>query len=135
VDSDDVSRWIAEYVDAFGSCGRGESDTKTMLEYYRVPLLVTTDDGVSEVTHGDQVIAMLQQQADAVHAAGYARSEIVDSEVTILNATSAFYRGSFSRQREDGSEISRVAATYLVTDGPDGRRISVLAVQRPYHRN
>jgi hypothetical protein len=102
-----------------------------MLEYYRVPLLVTTDDSVSEVTSGDQVVAMLQLQADAVQAAGYARSEIVDSAVTVLNSTSAFYRGLFSRQREDGSEISRVAATYLVTDGPEGRRISVLAVQRP----
>jgi hypothetical protein len=55
--------------------------------------------------------------------------EILDSEVTVLNAASALYQGTFSRQRSDGSEISRLTATYLVTDGPGGWRISVLAVQ------
>jgi hypothetical protein len=61
----------------------------------------------------------------------YARSEILDSEVTVLNSKSALYRGTFSRQRSDGSEISRLTATYLVTDGAAGRRISVLAVHSP----
>jgi hypothetical protein len=47
---------------------------------------------------------------------------------TALNSTSALYRGTFSRHRSDGGEISRLTATYLVTDGARGRRISVLAV-------
>jgi hypothetical protein len=59
------------------------------------------------------------------------RREILDSEVTVLNSTSALYRGTISRQRSDGGEISRLSATYLVTDGAAGRRISVLAVQSP----
>jgi hypothetical protein len=41
------------------------------------------------------------------------------------------YRGTFSRQSVDGAEISRLTATYLVTDGAAGRRISVLAVHSP----
>jgi hypothetical protein len=53
------------------------------------------------------------------------------SAVTVLNATSALYRGTFSRQRSDGVEISRLTATYLVTEGAAGRRISVLAVHSP----
>jgi hypothetical protein len=48
--------------------------------------------------------------------------------VTVWNSTSALYRGTFSRQRSDGSEINQVTASYLVTDGAAGRRISVLAV-------
>lgn len=60
--------------------------------------------------------------------AGYARSEILGSEVSVLNSTSALYRGTFSRLRSDGGEINRLTASYLVTDGPAGRRISVLAV-------
>ena len=43
-------------------------------------------------------------------------------------ATAALYRGTFSLRRSDGNEINRLTATYLVTDGPAGRRISVLAV-------
>ena len=61
----------------------------------------------------------------------YSRSETLGFEVTVLNSTSALYRGTFSRQRSDGGEISRLAATYLVTDGAAGRRISVLAVHSP----
>jgi hypothetical protein len=96
--------------------------------YYGVPLLLTTDDGFFALTSDDQVVAAVQQQVDGMRAAGYHRSEILGSEVTVLNSTSALYRGTFSRHRSDGGEISRLAATYLVTDGARGRRISVLAV-------
>jgi hypothetical protein len=49
----------------------------------------------------------------------------------VVNSTSALYRGTFSRQGNAGGEISRLTATYLVTDGAAGRRISVLAVHSP----
>jgi hypothetical protein len=128
VDSNDVSRWFEEYLNAFAACGRGDSDTASLLAYYGVPLLLTTDYGFAAQTSDDQVIAAVQQQIDGMRAADYGRSEILRSEVTVLNATSALYQGTISRQRSDGSEISRLTATYLVTDGPAGRRISVLAV-------
>jgi hypothetical protein len=67
-----------------------------------------------------------------MRAAAYDRSQILGSEVTVLNARSALYRGTFSRQSVDGAEISRLTATYLVTDGAAGRRISVLAVHSPW---
>lgn len=129
VDSDDVSRWFDEYVDAFAACGRGERETGSLLAYYGVPLLVTTGDGFFALTTDDQVVGVLQQQVDGMRAAAYARTEVVNSDVNVLNATSALYRGTFSRQRSDGSEINRLTATYLVTDGAAGRRISLLAVQ------
>jgi hypothetical protein len=131
VDSGEVSRWFGEYLDAFASCGRGESETASLLTYYGVPLLLTTDDGVFALTSGEQVVAAVQRQVDGMRAAGYARSEILSSEITVLNATSALYRGTFSRHRSDGGEIGRLTATYLVTVGPVGRRISVLAVHSP----
>jgi hypothetical protein len=131
VDNSDVSRWFAEYLDVFAACGRGERDTASLLAYYGVPLLLTTDGGYFALTSDDQVVAAVQQQVDGMRAAAYDRSEIIDSEVTVLNSTSALYRGTFARQRSDGSEIGRLTATYLVTDGPVGRRISVLAVHSP----
>ncbi len=131
VDGSEVSRWFAEYLDAFASCGRGEAETASLLAYYGVPLLLTTDDGVFALTSDEQVVAAVQRQVDGMRAAGYARSEILGSEVTVLNARSALYRGTFSRRRGDGGEIGRLTATYLVTAGAAGRRISVLAVHSP----
>ncbi len=128
MDSNDVNLWFNEYLDAFAACGRGERETASLLAYYGVPLLVTTGDGFFTLTSDDQVVAVLQQQVDGMRASSYDHSETVASEVTVLNAKSALYQGTFSRQRSDGSEINRLTATYLVTDGPAGRRISVLAV-------
>ena len=131
VDTSDVSQWFGEYLDVFAACGRGQRDAASLLAYYGVPLLLTTDDGSFGLTSDDQVVAVARQQVDGMRAADYDHTEVLDFEVTVLNATSALYRGSFSRQRSDGREISRLAATYLVTDGPVGRRISALAVHSP----
>jgi hypothetical protein len=131
VDSSDVSRWFGEYLDAFAACGRGERDAASLLAYYGVPLLLTTDDGFVALTGDDQVVAVAQQQVDGMRAVAYDRTEVLSAEVTVLNSTSALYRGTFSRQRGDGGEINRLTVTYLVTDGPAGRRISALAVHSP----
>jgi len=131
VDKIDVSRWFDDYLEAFAACGRGERDTDALLDYYGVPLLVATDDGCVALTTAEQVVAVLRQQVDGMRAAGYAGTKILDSEVTVLNATSALYHGTMSRQRSDGAEVTRLTATYLVTDGAAGRRFSVLAVHSP----
>ncbi len=123
-----MSRWFGEYLEAFAACGRGEQDVAALLGYYGVPLLLTTDAGFFALASDDQVVAAVRQQVDGMRAAGYARSETLGSEVTVLNSRSALYRGTFSRRGRDDGEIGRLTATYLVTDGAAGRRISVLAV-------
>jgi hypothetical protein len=131
VDSGEVSRWFGEYLEAYAACGRGERDTLSLLEYYGVPLLFATDAGYFAATSVEQVVAAVQLQVDGMRAAGFARTEALGSEVTVLNSASALYRGTFSHHRGDGSEIRRLTATYLVTDAAAGRRISVLAVHSP----
>ncbi|MFZ0169783.1 MAG: hypothetical protein WAL64_10295 [Candidatus Dormiibacterota bacterium] len=131
MNSNDVTRWFDDYLDAFAACGRGESETAALLGYYGVPLLLTTGDGCFALTSDEQVVAALQPQVDGMRAAVYNRTEILGSEVTILNSRSALYRGTFSRQRSDGGEVIRLTATYLVVDGAAGRRVSVLAVHSP----
>lgn len=128
MDSGEVTRWFGEYLDVFAACGRGERDTAALLGYYGVPLLITAGAGYFALTSDEQVVATLQQQVDGMRAAAYDRTEILAAEVTVLNAASALYRATFSRQRSDGSEVGRVSGTYLVTEGAAGRRISVLAV-------
>lgn len=110
MDSGDVSTWFDEYLDAFAACGRGERDPSSMLAYYGLPILFTTDRGMFALTSGDQVAAAVTPQVEEMRAAGYDRSEILERDVT---------------------EISQLTVTYLVTDGPVGRRVSVLALHRP----
>ena len=131
MDGSEVSRWFDGYLAAFAACGRGESETDALLAYYGVPLLITTADGVFALASGAEVVAVVQRQIDGMRAAGYARSEILASEVKVVNAKSALYEGTFSYRRSDGGEISRLAVTYLITVGAAGRRISVLAVHAP----
>jgi hypothetical protein len=66
VNSSEVSRWFDEYLDAYASCGRGESDTSSLLAYYGVPLLLTTDDGFFAPASGAEVIAAVQRQIDGM---------------------------------------------------------------------
>jgi NTF2-like protein (DUF6841) len=131
VNGNDVRRWFGDYLDAFAACGRGEGSATSLLAYYGVPLLLATDDGFVALTNEDQVVAAANQQIDGMRAANYDHSDVLHSDVTLLNATSAIYRGEFSRVRGDGAEISRLTVSYLVTDGPVGHRISALAVHSP----
>lgn len=131
---------LGREVSKSGRCGAASPEPVTTRKLPRrvltsswagVPLLVTTDEGFFAVTSDEQVVAVLQQKVDGMRAAGYSHSQILGSEVTVLNSTSALYRGTLSRQRSDGAEISRLTATYLVTDGPARRRISALLVHSP----
>ncbi|WIM99337.1 hypothetical protein ACTOB_002987 [Actinoplanes oblitus] len=124
---DDVDRWFDEYLAVFAACARGERDTAALLDYYAVPLLVTTGDGAFPLTTAGEVAGVLGKQVDALRAAAFARTELVAAKVTVLNATSALFAATFSRGRADRTEIDRPAVTYLIADGPVGRRIHVLA--------
>ena len=74
MDSDGVSQWFGEYLDAFAACGRGERDTDSLLAYYGVPLLVTTDEGFFALTSDAQVVAVMRSRS--TDAGGrYGRSE------------------------------------------------------------
>ena len=128
MNDNDVRNWFSEYLAAFAACGRGEGDAASLLAYYGVPLLVTTDDGLIAVTSEEQVVGVAQQQIDGMRASDYDHTDVLESDVTVVNAASALYRGEFSRMSADGAEISRLRLSYLVTDGPVGRRISALLV-------
>ena len=131
MDANDVRRWFVEYLEAFAACGRGERDTGSILPYYGVPLLFTTDDACVALTTSEQVLGAVAQQIDQMRAADYDHSEVVSSEVSVLNSRSALYRWTISRQRRDGSEVRRVTFTDLLTEGSGGRHISAIAVHTP----
>jgi len=128
MDAAAVETWFGEYLEVFAACGRGESETSTLLAYYGVPLTFTTDEGVFHLTAEEQVVAAVQQQVDGLRATNYDNTEILSSDITVLNANSALFRGEFSRRQHGGEEIDRLAVTYLITTGPGGQRMSAIAV-------
>ena len=129
MDTDEVRRWFRSYLADFVALGRGDlDDVRKILEHYGVPMLISTDAGTTALTGEGQVLAVARQQVDGMRAAGYDRSEEMAGETTVLNATCAIHRARFARVRADGSEISQVEATYMITDRSAGRRISAIIV-------
>jgi hypothetical protein len=128
VEAGELDRWFRDYLGAFAACGRGETEPAGLLDWYGVPLLVTTDDGVVVLGSGDEVTAMVQRQAEEMRRALYDHSDVLDFDSSLLNTVTALCTGSFSRRRRDGTEIGRLTATYLVMGTSDSRRISALAV-------
>lgn len=129
MDADEARRWFDSYLADFIALGRGDlDDVRRILAHYGVPMLVSTDAGTAVLADEEQVLAMARQQVDGMRAAGYDRSEELARDTTVLNRTCAVHRGRFARLRADGTEIAQVEATYIVTDGAGGRRISAIIV-------
>ena len=129
MDVDDTREWFEEYVRVFEACGRGASDDiSRLMDYYAVPLLLTTEAAAVALMTEQEVLATVHDQISGMRAAGYHRSETLDSETRSINATTALHTAEFSRRRADGSEIQRLRASYLFIDSRRGRLISALAV-------
>jgi hypothetical protein len=127
LDSAAVRAWFDNYLEVFAAAARGEQDLSALLTRYAVPLLITTEAGVVPLTTADQVAAAIQGQVDGLRAQGYAGTSVSNVEISVLNASSALYRGSFVRQDGAGAELDRPVVTYLLADGADGLQIAVLA--------
>ena len=92
-------------------------------------MIVTSDEGVVTLMTDDEAAAVMQSQVDGLRALGFDHTDVLHSEVTVLNAASALYRGMMSRRNVDGGEIGCPTITYLVTDDVAGLRIVLLATQ------
>ncbi len=121
-----MQAWFSEYLSVFAACGRGDRAPSSVLPYYDVPLLVSTDAGFVSLTSTDELVALIGQQVEAMRAAAYDHSEVLDARTTSVNAVSAIQHSSFSRRRADGVEIGKLAVTYLISRHPTGHRISSL---------
>lgn len=129
MDALSVERSFAAYLADFVALGRGDSaDLQGLLRHYSVPLLVGTDSGCTALADEGQVLAFARQQIADLRSAEYDRSHQLAAETILLNRSCATHRVRFSRLRYDGTEIARLEATYLITDGAQGRRISAIVV-------
>jgi hypothetical protein len=130
VDTDVVNRWFNEYFDTFEACARGDRDMSELLSHYGVPMVLTSDDGVTTLMTDDEAAAVMQSMVGGLRANGYHHTDVLQSEVSVLNSVSALYRGILSRRKADGLEFDCPTVTFLVTDDVAGLRIVLLAIQR-----
>jgi hypothetical protein len=130
VDTDVVNRWFEEYFDTFEACARGDRDMSELLSHYGVPMVLTSDDGVTTLMTDDEAAAVMQSMVGGLRANGYHHTDVLQSEVSVLNSVSALYRGTLSRRKADGEEFDCPTVTFLVTDDVAGLRIVLLAIQR-----
>ncbi|MFG1934040.1 hypothetical protein ACGFK1_25865 [Mycobacterium sp. NPDC048908] len=129
LDADAVGRWIDGYLGAFAASARGDGDMATLLSHFGVPMIITTDEGVVTLMTDEEAAAVMQSQVDGLRALGFHHSQVQQSEVTVLNATSAVFRATLSRRTADGDEIDRPTVAYVVTDDVAGPRIVLLAAR------
>jgi hypothetical protein len=130
VDTDVVNRWFDEYFATFEACARGDRDMSELLSHYGVPLILTSDDGVTTLMTDDEAAAVMQSMVGGLRANGYHHTDVLQSEVSVLNSVSALYRGTLSRRNRDGGEFDCPTVTFLVTDDVAGLRIVLLAIRR-----
>ena len=124
--------WYEGYLRLFEACGRGTSDDiEALAACFAVPALLTTDDGVRVVESAQAHVAILRDQMKSLREAGYYHSEQLSAHSAPLNAFTVLHTATFARRRVDASEIGRLRATYLITAGASGPRISALAVGHP----
>jgi hypothetical protein len=127
MDAGAVNRFLNEYLEAFAACVRGEQDVASLMAYYGVPLIITSDDGVIALTTDSDIATVIQSQVDGLRGLRYRHTQVLQSQVTGLNAASALYHASLSRSDDAGNEIDCPTITYVVTDGDEGKRIAMLA--------
>ena len=129
VDTDVVNNWFGEYFDTFEACARGDQDMSELLRHYGVPLVFTSDAGVTTLMTDDEAAAMMQGLIDGLRANGYHHTDVLHPEVSVLNSASALYRGTLSLRNAGGEEFDCPTVTFLVTDDVAGLRIVLIAVQ------
>jgi len=131
MDTAAVRAWYDEYLTVFVALGRGDrTDVAKLLDYWGAPLMLGTDAGTIHLADEEAVLAAVEQQIAAMRQADYGGIEELSGETTMLNAHCALHRVRIHRLRRDGSHLSEVEATYLITAGPAGRRFSAVVVHQ-----
>ena len=89
VDTDVVNSWFGEYFATFEATARGEGDMSALLRHYGVPLIFTTNAGVTTLMTDDEAAAMMQGLIDGLRGNGYHHTDVLHPEVSVLNSSSA----------------------------------------------
>ncbi|WP_412075211.1 hypothetical protein ACLF6K_04240 [Streptomyces xanthophaeus] len=124
--------WFDQYVSTFvGLAAAGESDPAPLLDYFAVPISMTTDAAHVVLTSADALVSGLSQELRTLRDAGYGGSTALDPEVRALNERCVLIEVTWARNDTGGREFQRVRVLYLVARTDAGWRTTASAVLSP----
>lgn len=114
---------IHEYYSVFSTL-----NVRAIVSYYCEPSITIAPHGVLSAPNHTALADSLVPILDGLRAKGYARSECVQADVTMLRETAALVRGVAVRYATTGSELERIPLGYLMYRSDAGWKIAALVV-------
>ncbi len=123
---DEVTHWFFDdYLRTWIGVGAGTiaRGPEFILDYWSAPLYWSDDDGSQWFPDAPAVVAQLDELQARLRAEGYADTTVPDHRVSVYHRNGAAIEVIWSRLRNDGTEIERVAVHFEIARGPAGWRI------------
>ncbi|MGW7437876.1 DUF6841 family protein [Streptomyces sp. NPDC054849] len=128
----DVRAWFDQYVSTFiGLAAGGRTDPAPLLDYFSVPITMTTDAAHVVLASEAALAAGLAHELQTLRDAGYGGSTALDPEVRALNERSALIEVTWARNDSSGREFQRVRVLYLAARTVAGWRTTASAILSP----
>jgi hypothetical protein len=121
--------WFDRYTATFvGLALSAEADPAPLLDYFAVPLTLTTAAAHTVIGTTEALLAGLGQELRAFREADYGGSTAHDPVVRALNERSVLIEVVWSRHDRAGAEFQRSRMLYLVARTPAGWRGTAVVV-------
>lgn len=125
----DARAWFDQYVTTFiGLAAAGRTDPAPLLDYFAVPLTMTTDTAHSVVTSTAELVGGLTHELQTLRDADYGGSKALDLDVRALNERSTLIEVTWVRNDSSGREFQRVRVLYLAAGTDAGWRTTASAI-------
>ncbi|MDM0118375.1 DUF6841 family protein [Variovorax arabinosiphilus] len=117
VEAEVVKWFFDDYLMTWVNAGAGLSqDTSSFISnYWGHPLHVCSDAVQEHKLQADDVVLFLDQMHKRLKGSGYRSTKVLDRRVKVYNRRGAGIEVIWSRRREDGSEIERIAVHFEVS--------------------
>ncbi|MGW1159516.1 DUF6841 family protein [Streptomyces sp. NPDC002513] len=122
----EVARWFFDdYLPTWVGVGSGaiSRGPEFILDYWAVPLHISTPATRTWLLDGDAVSGWLGRSQTALRAQGYSYTAVPDRRVTVYHDAGAAIDVIWSRRRSDDSEIERLAVHFEVARDFAGWRV------------
>ncbi|MGC0334925.1 hypothetical protein RKD23_008002 [Streptomyces sp. SAI-170] len=121
--ANEAQAWFDSYVETFiALAAKGSTDPAPLLDYFSVPISMTTGTAHTVLTSADALSQGLAHELGALRDADYGGSKALDPVVRVLNERAAQIEVTWARQDSQGREFQRVRVLYLAARTDAGWR-------------
>lgn len=125
----DAGAWFDRYVTTFiGLAADGRTDPAPLLEFFAVPITMTTDAVHLVLSTEEALTAGLTSELQSLRDADYGGSTALDLEVRALNERSVLIEVTWARNDSTGAEFQRVRVLYLAARTVAGWQTTASAI-------